>query len=84
MRKEDNYDAKKEHGSWITLKAVLKYNSLNSFPSWENVQNKANSSPWPADNFIKPSDFWSLRSKKQNTFMGGQGGAKFAKEGGGR
>lgn len=57
---------------------ILKYKYLNSFPSWENVQKKS----WsflPADNFIKPSDFWYTDSKKQNPFMGGQAGAKSAK-----
>ena len=36
---------------------ILKHNYLNSFPSWEKVQNKAKLPPWPADNFIKPNDF---------------------------
>lgn len=59
---------------------ILKYDYLNSFPSWENVQEKSQGF-LPADNFIKPSDFWYTDSKKQNPFMGGQAGAKSAKGG---
>lgn len=61
---------------------ILKYNYLNSFPSWEGVQNKANEwtvPPWPADSFIKPVT--SNAHSKQNPFMEGQADATFAKGG---
>lgn len=50
---------------------ILKYEYLNSFPSWENVQKKSRRF-LPADNFIKPSDFWYTDSKKQNPLWEGR------------
>lgn len=58
---------------------ILKYDYLNSFPSWENGQKK-NQGFLPADNFIKPSDFWYPdQCKEAESLYGRPGWCKICK-----